>query len=131
MNWWTSSLVVGAGGFFGSVLRHALGVWLNRPGAGVPLGTLSVNLFGALALGVVVGAGTSAAGLAPNTRLFLATGVCGGFTTMSTFTGELFHLLRDGRTGAAALYLVATVGIGLALFAAGLGLARWALRGAG
>ena len=125
------ALAGGAGGFIGSLLRHVLGVAMNRPGVPLPFGTLAVNLLGALALGLVVGAGTSAAGLTPNTRLFLATGVCGGFTTMSTFTGELFHLLRDGRTGLAGLYLVLTVGVGLALFAAGLGLARWSLgRGA-
>lgn len=103
-------LWVALGGGIGSALRYLLSTAVERlaPGA-FPAGTLAVNLLGCLAIGVSWGAldrycpGNSAL------RLLVITGVCGGFTTFSTFSRENFTLLQSGRPGAALLYTVASV----------------------
>jgi CrcB protein len=95
-------LVVGCGGFVGSVLRYALSVLCQRGSATFPHGTLWANLLGCLVLGGVTALASRAEALSPTMRLLVATGLCGGFTTMSTFTYELFKFLED------AEYLYAT-----------------------
>jgi CrcB protein len=98
----TACLFVGVGGFFGSVCRYLCGL---IPLAGsFPLVTLMINFAGSMLIGVV----TAAAGqwISPNLLLFLKTGVCGGFTTFSTFSLETFHLFGDGRPVLALLYAV-------------------------
>ncbi|TPG48917.1 fluoride efflux transporter CrcB [Roseomonas nepalensis] len=112
-------LCVAAGGAVGSVLRHLVGVMaLRHAGADFPWGTLAVNVVGSLAIGAIGGAVADGAALAPELRLFLVTGVLGGFTTFSAFsldTGALFQ-----RSPAlAALYLAVTIGGGLGAFALG------------
>jgi CrcB protein len=94
-------LLVAVGGAIGSVARYALSVAVQR---GVfPTGTLAVNLIGCFAIGVVGGLAARPAGLPTNTRLFLTTGLCGGFTTFSAFGFETVRLLGDGEMGLAAL----------------------------
>ncbi|MFC0387776.1 fluoride efflux transporter CrcB [Muricoccus vinaceus] len=112
-------LCVAAGGAVGSVLRHLVGVLaLRHLGADFPWGTLAVNVAGSLVIGIVGGAVAAGAALAPEMRLFLVTGVLGGFTTFSAFsldTGALF-----GRSPAlAAAYLGVTIAGGLGAFAVG------------
>ena len=112
-------LCVAAGGAIGSVLRHVLGVMaLRHLGADFPWGTLTVNVVGSLVIGIIGGAVAAGAALAPEARLFLVTGVLGGFTTFSAFsldTGALFQR----SPGLAGAYLAVTIGGGLGAFAAG------------
>ena len=66
----------------------------------------------------------------PALRAFLTTGICGGYTTFSTFSFELAILVEEGSTGRAALYAAASVGLALAGTFAGFALARW-VKGSG
>lgn len=108
-------LLVGAGGFVGSTLRYALGGVVHRlvPFASFPWGTLTVNLAGCLAIGLLAGADESRSVLGPETRLFLLIGLLGGFTTFSTFGIETLSLLHDRRLLAACGYVGGNVVAGI------------------
>ena len=113
-------LMVGTGGFIGAVLRYLLSVAGQRYSITFPHGTLWANSLGCLLLGVITAVATDTESLSPSARLFLATGICGGFTTMSTFTYEMFRFLQDSEYLYASLYFAATIaGCGL-LFGTGL-----------
>ncbi|HYF08284.1 MAG TPA: CrcB family protein, partial [Acetobacteraceae bacterium] len=100
-------LIVAAGGALGSVLRHLVAVFaLGWFGAGFPWGTLAVNVIGSAAIGAL--AATSIEGQA---RLFLVTGLLGGFTTFSAFSLDALRLVEGGRLGGAALYVGGSVGL--------------------
>lgn len=79
----------------------------------MPYGTLGVNVLGCLIIGLVYGFSEKGNVLSPEWRLFLATGICGGFTTFSTFSYENLTLLRDGEVGYAIVYTVLSVVVGL------------------
>jgi CrcB protein len=110
--------LVALGGLVGSVARYWLAGLVQRlAGSHVPLGTLAVNVLGSFLLGLVMMLSLERGVLGPSTRLFLAVGVCGGFTTMSTFSFETMALLRDGE-GALALgnVLVTVLACGVAVW---------------
>lgn len=114
----TASLLVAAGGALGSWLRFCVGrAWLvaigpSRAGA-FPWATLSVNVVGSVAMGLVVGwlarAGTGGEAL----RLLLAVGLLGGFTTFSSFSLEVVSLIQRAQPGLAAFYMAISLGAGL------------------
>ena len=107
-------LAVGLGGFLGSVLRYLLSlVPLDRSGS-FPVNTLLTNVLGAFAIGLIAAALRRNGGLDPRLVLFLKTGVCGGFTTFSTFALETGGLLQSGRYLPAALYVLLSLGLSLA-----------------
>ena len=113
-------LAVGLGGFAGSVLRYLV----SRLTAGIniaslPLGTLAVNILGCFALGLLTGLFERTNSLPPELRLLLTTGMCGGFTTFSTFMGENFSMARNGQLFLLAAYLIISLTVGFALFLAG------------
>lgn len=113
-------LAVGLGGFAGSVLRYLvsrLTVGINF--ANLPLGTLAVNILGCFALGLLTGLFERTNSLSPELRLLLTTGMCGGFTTFSTFMGENFGMARNGQFVLLAAYLIISLAVGFALFFAG------------
>ena len=111
-------LIAGAGGFIGTMMRYALSLAAQRFSITFPHGTLWANLLGCLTLGAVMGLAADTEVLAPSTRLFLATGLCGGFTTMSTFTYETVRLIQDGEWLYAVTYWLATlIGCAVALCA--------------
>ncbi|HNR94060.1 MAG TPA: fluoride efflux transporter CrcB [Kiritimatiellia bacterium] len=113
-------LAVGFGGFIGAVLRYLLSLTGQRFSITFPHGTLWANFLGCLLLGMVTAIAVDTESLSPAARLFLATGICGGFTTMSTFTYEMFRFLQDAQYFYAAAYFSATIaGCGL-LFGTGL-----------
>ena len=122
------ALLVGAGGFLGSILRFAVTGWAHRvvPFAGFPWGTLAVNVIGCLAIGFLAGLGETRQLFSPEARLFLFLGLLGGFTTFSTFGYETLALLRDGEPLRAAANVTAQVLAGLAAAWLGLALARLA-----
>jgi len=113
-------LLVMTGGALGAALRYGVGtVALRAGGTGFPWGTLAVNLLGGLAMGVLAG-WLSLRGGSDTTRLFLGTGVLGGFTTFSAFSLEVFNMLARGDIGWALGYVAASVLGSLALLWAGL-----------
>lgn len=111
---------VAAGGAAGSLLRYLIGVWAPRPHpSAFPVATLAINVMGSLALGWLLrrlepGAVASATTVAPALRAALTVGVCGGFTTFSTFSVEVVTLLQAGRPVRALLYVLVSVAAGVA-----------------
>lgn len=111
------------GGAAGSVLRWAMAGAVQRwAGSLWPWGTFSVNVLGALLIGLVSALAIERAALPPATRHLLIFGVLGGFTTFSTLSYELFSLFRDGQWLAGGLYAGGTLLIGLAATIAGFAL---------
>jgi CrcB protein len=118
------SIFIGAG--IGALLRWWLGLTLNSYFPSIPLGTLASNLIGCYIIGVAVAFFASFSGFAPEWRLFVITGFCGGLTTFSTFSAEIVALLQQGQSsaafGAAVLHLAGSI---LMTFA-GIGTVVWA-----
>jgi fluoride exporter len=117
-------LAIAAGGSLGTLGRYGLQRALAPPPLGFPWPTLLANVLGSLLLGLIV---TMVVERWPPTRFvrpFAAIGFCGGFTTFSTMVVEATQLGRHGHVGPAAVYLIATLGAGLAAAALGIGLAR-------
>lgn len=107
-------LAVGAGGFVGAVLRYLAGLIPQLQRGAFPVATLLINVAGAILIGAVAESAKSVPGINPSLLLFLKVGVCGGFTTFSTFSLEGLGLLESGRTGLFALYALLSVGLCLA-----------------
>jgi CrcB protein len=113
-------LYVALGGAIGAVLRYGVIQQLImrvHPGA-FPLGTMLVNILGALCIGMIV-AKTSHYLMAENARLFLVTGVLGGFTTFSAFSIDTLQLFQRGEIWQAVLYVTLSVLLSLAACALG------------
>lgn len=108
-------LMVAAGGALGSVARYLLSGWTLQHTLEwrFPLGTFLVNMIGCLAVGVLGGLVVKHDLFSAETRLFLFTGVAGGFTTFSAFGLETFHLLRRDEVLVACSYVAASVVAGL------------------
>ena len=109
-------LLVGLGGGIGSMARYALGMLLMQPAAHgrFPLATFAVNVLGCLLAGLLAGWWERQAILSADARLFVFTGLLGGFTTFSAFGLETVALLRRGEPGTAALYAGGSVALGIA-----------------
>ena len=106
-------LFIGLGSFIGGVGRYLLAQFIqHKAPIAFPYGTLTVNIAGCLLIGIVYGL-TERSGLSHEWRLFLATGILGGFTTFSAFSYESISLMRDGHTGTALLYIGCSVVLGL------------------
>lgn len=114
-------LMVGLGSMIGGVSRYGMSLLTQNVSAfSLPYGTLLSNLAGCLLIGVIAGFGDRTELLSTEMRLLLATGFCGGFTTMSSFVYELGQFVQDKEYFFASTYFVATLaGAGLA-FALGL-----------
>jgi len=100
---------VGLGGLVGSVLRYLVSLVPLRHASGFPLVTLGINVLGAFVLGLIMAAAGKSPTLDPRTLLFLKVGICGGFTTFSTFALEAQELLSGGKLWAAVLYMLLSV----------------------
>lgn len=97
------------GGAIGSGSRYLVGLWAAKTlGTGFPYGTLTVNIVGSFLISIVMALGTDYGAIPPPVRLFLATGVLGGFTTYSSFNYETLRLAQSGAWGVAALNLLGT-----------------------
>ena len=106
-------LFVGIGSFIGGILRYLLSQFIQTKFLSTfPYGTLSVNLVGCLVIGLVY-ALSERTSMTPEWRLFLATGICGGFTTFSAFSSETFSMLRDGQVWYASSYVLASLVLGV------------------
>lgn len=118
-----NALLVFLGAGIGGVLRHGVNAAAMRLGSSFPWGTMSINIVGSALMGLVVG-WFAARGGSMQARLFLTTGVLGGFTTFSAFSLEAFTLFERGETAAALAYILASVVLGIAGLALGLLLMR-------
>ena len=119
-NPWGASLLVGLGGFAGSVARYSLSVASQRLSIEWPLGTLAANVLGCLAIGIVVGVAAQGEALTPGLRLMLATGFCGGFTTMSSMIYETAEMIRSSEYLHATMYAAGTFILSMCAFAVGI-----------
>jgi CrcB protein len=124
-------LIVFLGAGIGGALRHGVnGLALRLAGPDFPYGTMAINIVGSLAMGLIAGyfAFRGGAGLfgqlSQHWRLFLTTGILGGFTTFSTFSLDFATLWERGTTSAAAGYLVVSVGGSLVAVFVALAVAR-------
>ncbi len=124
--WLTQSLLVGAGGFVGAVLRFGVSGGVQRIAgfSSFPYGTLAVNVAGCLAIGLLSGLAEARQVLTPETRLLILIGLLGSFTTFSTFGYETLTLVRDGALLRAVANVGLHVGLGLGAAWAGLALSR-------
>lgn len=120
-----SYLLIFLGAGTGGLLRHALSLAMGRTlGTGFPYGTLTVNILGAFALGLLAGLLASHGPQNQHLRLLLATGLLGGFTTFSAFSLETITLLERHQPALAAAYVLASVAGGLLALGLGLKLTR-------
>lgn len=118
-------LLVAAGGAIGAVLRHLSNLLALRvAGPAFPVGTLAINVIGSLLMGLFIGHAVRHLGVSNEMRLFVATGVLGGFTTFSAFSLDFATLWERGALGAAAVYAVASVTLSILALFAGLAAAR-------
>jgi fluoride exporter len=110
------ALLVGLGGFVGSIARYKLGGWVlhHTPAWTFPAATFVVNVLGCIVAGLLAGLVERRDLFTPETRLLLFTGVLGGFTTFSAFGLETVHLLRRGEIGIAAANVALSVTLGVA-----------------
>ena len=104
-------LLVGLGGSIGSMARYAVSLLIRSKS--FPYATLSVNIIGSFIIGVVFAMSIKETGLSNNWRLFLATGICGGFTTFSAFSLENMELLQNGKIGMALSYIIFSILLGI------------------
>ncbi|HKL17311.1 MAG TPA: fluoride efflux transporter CrcB [Halalkalibaculum sp.] len=117
-------LLIGTGGFAGTVSRYLLSKLIAAKWPmSFPWGTFSVNILGCFLIGIVMGLSFQSS-VSTQTRLLLATGFCGGFTTFSTYSLEIFELYQRGEAGIGMLYLFASILLGLT----GVWLGLWAAR---
>jgi fluoride exporter len=104
---------VAIGGALGCLLRWYLAILLNRYFPAIPPGTVAANFIGCYVIGVGIALFATSPSIAPEWRLFVTTGFCGGLTTFSTFSVEVVTLLQAGRVGyafgAMALHLIGSL----------------------
>ncbi len=105
-------LIVGIGGAAGSVLRYAINLFIGNKE--FPFATLIVNIIGSFIIGAVVAHSLRNIGFQNNWRLFLATGICGGFTTFSAFSLETLQLMQSGKYFMSLVYVIGSILAGLA-----------------
>ena len=108
-------LLIGAGGFLGSVLRYLLSGAAQSLSHNIafPYGTLSVNVLGCLCIGVLSELSENRGLLSPDTKAFLIVGILGGFTTFSAFGNETMSLIRNGEAALALMNVGAHIVLGL------------------
>src|SRR6267154_214607 len=107
-------LLVGSGGGIGSMARYLCQRWFSSSYPGhFPWGTFAVNISGCLLIGIFWGMAFKTFTLNENWKLFLMTGICGGFTTFSAFSLEGIGLIKEQRMGTFFLYAIGSVILGL------------------
>lgn len=108
-------LIVGIGGFLGTVSRFMLVEWVQRilNNSWYPYGTLTVNVLGSLLMGFLAGLADNKGLFTPEIRMFFLVGILGGFTTFSAFSYETLALLRDAQMSAALMNIVLSIILGL------------------
>ena len=112
-------LLVGIGGFIGTVCRYLIGLLPVETNNGFPIKTLIINIAGSFCIGLITALAVKNKELNDHIVLMLKVGVCGGFTTFSTFAYESTDLMKTGHIGIAVAYVCTSIILGvLAVFAA-------------
>ena len=107
-------LIVGAGGFLGSVARYLAAKYIQQTVLSpFPYGTFWVNILGCFLIGLFYGLSERSGVMSNELRLFLTVGFCGGFTTFSSFTNENFILIQNGQFLTAFVYILGSVLVGI------------------
>ncbi len=117
-------LLVGAGSFLGGVARYLVSLALRGVSSQMPWATFAVNILGCLLIGILWALSERLPGDNNHLMLFLSVGLCGGFTTFSTFSKEGLAMLQSGNTGLFLLYAVGSVVLGICAVALGYHLLR-------
>ena len=112
-------IIVGIGSGIGGICRYLISLLTGHVGNGFPWGTFAVNVAGCLLIGVLWGLTTRFQHLSPTFSLLLVAGLCGGFTTFSTFSKEALTMLQTNNYLLCLLYVVGSVVLGI--MAVGLG----------
>jgi CrcB protein len=116
---------VGVGGALGSLLRYLVSTWFSqRFGPGFPWGTFTINVSGSLIIGIVLQLAATRSDFSPYLRLFMATGILGGYTTFSTFSYETYMLGAEGLSMQSLAYAGGSVLAGVGAAYLGVGLVR-------
>lgn len=118
-------LLVGAGGFVGSVLRYGISRIPAPNFLALPLMTLLINFLGAFLIGAITEAATANGSQNSNITLMLKVGLCGGFTTFSTFSLEAFDMLSSGKVGLGIIYMFSSLALSLIAVFLGKALVRF------
>jgi CrcB protein len=119
-------LLVFVGGGLGATLRHAVNVTCAKCiGTAFPYGTFIINISGSIVMGLIAAYLALKGEASQPWRLFLMTGILGGYTTFSAFSLDTAVLYERGELALAALYIVGSVGLSIAGLFAGLALVRW------
>lgn len=106
-------IVVGIGGFIGSVCRYLIGLLPIYESTAFPIKTFLINIVGAFIIGLIVFSAHENKFVDPKVILLLKVGVCGGFTTFSTFAEETFELIQKGSFTVALIYIFSSVILGV------------------
>lgn len=117
-------IIVGAGGFVGAVCRYLIGMIPLKEGCAFPIKTLMINIVGSFMIGIVVALASETDFLNPRIVLFLKVGICGGFTTFSSFTLESADLIKSGKMQLAVIYTILSIILGVLAVFAGQGIVR-------
>jgi len=118
-------LAVAIGGAIGSVTRYLVGIGSGKLfGVGFPWGTLIINVTGSFLIGAFVGLFEIKWDLPQVARVFLTVGICGGYTTFSTFSLDAWYLIERGQTAASTAYMLGSVVLSVAALVAALHLIR-------
>jgi fluoride exporter len=121
-------LSIALGGALGSMARYATGIYVGRwLGTTFPWGTLAINIIGSFLIGAFAESFALRWDASPSTRVFLVVGICGGYTTFSTFSLDIVTLINRGEFLAAGAYIAASVVLGVAALYAGLHAMRFVL----
>jgi CrcB protein len=107
------------GGFLGTVCRYLLSLIPLSDPSGFPFVTLAINVGGAFVIGILAGLSAKYTGANTDFMAFLRVGVCGGFTTFSTFALEITRLFGSGKPGVGAAYVLLSLTLGVAAVLAG------------
>jgi len=118
-------LIVFLGGGFGASLRHGINIAAARMlGTAFPYGTLLINVSGSFVMGLIAGYFALKGDASQHWRLFLTTGILGGYTTFSAFSLDAALLYERGEMGAAAIYVIGSVAISIAGLFVGFAIVR-------
>lgn len=118
-------LIAGLGGFIGTCGRFLVGKLARHLfSSPFPYGTFAVNVIGCLVIGILFGLAERTQLITPRMNALLITGFCGGFTTFSSFADDMFLLLQNKHWGYFALYLGASIALGILMVCLG----RWLVK---